>query len=74
MEYSEHNNCISEGGWSFPFTINLPEWLPQSHLCFNSPDPKKPNILNTFKVRYNLIAAIESTEVDEYDPSSTRIV
>jgi len=31
-------------------------------LCFNTPEPKKPNILNTFKVRYNLIAVIEGTD------------
>jgi hypothetical protein len=31
-------------------------------LCFNTPDPKKTSILNTFKVRYNLKAQIESTE------------
>jgi hypothetical protein len=31
-------------------------------LCFNTPEPKKPHILNTFKIRYNIIAAIESVD------------
>ena len=53
---------IVEGQYSFPFTVHLPEWLPQSVLCFNTPDPKKPNLLNTFKIRYNLIAVIEGTD------------
>ena len=39
--------------------MHLPDWLPQSHLCFNTPDQKKQHILNTFKIRYNLIATIE---------------
>jgi hypothetical protein len=56
---------IVEGSYSYPFTLYLPDWLPQSHLCFNTPDAKKPNILNTFKVRYNLIAAIESSVQDK---------
>ena len=58
-----------EGMYSFPFTFKLPEWLPQSHLCFNTPFMKKPEVLNTFKVRYNFIAAIESTEPDPIDPT-----
>ena len=51
-----------DGMYSFPFTLHLPDWLPQSVLCFNTPNPKKPNLLNTFKIRYNLIAVIEGTE------------
>ena len=53
---------IMDGMYSFPFTLQLPDWLPQSVLCFNTPNPKKPNLLNTFKIRYNLIAVIEGTE------------
>ena len=53
---------IMDGMYSFPFTLHLPDWLPQSVLCFNTPNPKKPNLLNTFKIRYNLIAVIEGTE------------
>jgi hypothetical protein len=34
-------------------------------LCFNTPDVKKPNILNTFKVRYDLIACIEKFSTGE---------
>lgn len=56
---------IVEGKYSFPFTITLPDWLPQSVLCFNTPDPKKPMFLNTFKIRYNLIAVIEGTAEGE---------
>ena len=48
-----------------PFNLYLPEWMPQSHLCFNTPEVKKPQILNTFKVRYNVIACIESINQDE---------
>lgn len=61
-DYTEYENMIVEGQYSFPFTLHLPDWLPQSHLCFNTPEPKKPNILNTFKIRYNLIAVIEGTD------------
>jgi hypothetical protein len=53
---------ILEGQYSYPFTLHMPEWLPQSVLCFNTPDPKKPQFLNTLKIRYNLIAVIEGTE------------
>ena len=60
MNYSQYENMILQGSYSYPFTLNLPEWLPQSHLCFNTPDPKKPQILNTFKIRYNLIAAFST--------------
>lgn len=62
FDYGQYNNMIVEGQYSFPFTLHLPDWLPQSVLCFNTPDPKKPVLLNTFKIRYNLIAVIEGTE------------
>lgn len=66
FNYNEYSNIIQEGQYSYPFTLNLPEWLPQSVLCFNTPDPKKPMLLNTLKIRYNLIAVIEGTpEADE---------
>jgi hypothetical protein len=59
FDYTQYDNVILQGQYSYPVTIHLPEWLPQSHLCFNTPDPKKPGVLNTFKIRYDLIAAIE---------------
>lgn len=59
FDYGQYENVILQGPYSYPFTIHLPDWLPQSHLCFNTPEAKKPHILNTFKIRYNLIAAIE---------------
>ena len=59
FNYEEYDNIILQGQFSYPFTLNLPEWLPQSHLCFNTPDVKKPAQLNTFKIRYDLVAAIE---------------
>lgn len=62
FDYSQYENIIQEGQYSYPFTLHLPEWLPQSVLCFNTPDPKKPMLLNTLKIRYNLIAVIEGTE------------
>jgi len=65
FDYSGYENLILEGSYSYPFTLHLPEWLPQSHLCFNTPDQKKLHILNTFKIRYNLIAAIESSSGDK---------
>ena len=42
FDYSQYDNIILEGSYSYPFTVNLPDWLPQSHLCFNTPEPKKP--------------------------------
>lgn len=63
-QYADYHNVIPAGQYTFPFTLYLPDWLPQSHLCFDVPDPKKPLILNTFKVRYNLVAAIQSVEKD----------
>ena len=63
-----------DGAYSFPFTFILPNWLPQSHLCFNSPMAKKPEVLNTFKIRYNFIVAIESTEPDPIDPTQNQVV
>ena len=77
-DYNEYENVILEGQYSFPFTLHLPEWLPQSCLCFNTPDPKKPHLLNTLKVRYNLIAVIEGTkeagmdEGEKPDPMAPR--
>ena len=65
FDYSQYKNMIVEGQYSFPFTLNLPEWLPQSVLCFNTPDPKKPMLLNTFKIRYNLIAVIEGIKEED---------
>jgi hypothetical protein len=62
FDYSAYDNVILEGQYSYPITFHIPEWLPQSHLCFNTPEPKKPHILNTFKIRYNIIAAIESVD------------
>ena len=64
FDYSGYNNVIVPGKYSYPFTLYLPEWLPQSHLCINTPDPKKPGMLNTFKIRYDLIAAIERHSKD----------
>jgi len=64
FDYTGYNNQILEGQYSYPVTLNLPNWFPQSQLCFNTPEPKKPQILNTFKIRYNIIAAIESTNGD----------
>ena len=64
FDYSEYNNVIVPGKYSYPFTLYLPEWLPQSLLCINTPDPKKPGMLNTFKIRYDLIAAIEKHSAD----------
>lgn len=61
MDYSEYNNMILEGAYSFPFTVHLPDWIPQTHLCFNTPDQKKPHIINSFKIKYDIIAAVEST-------------
>ena len=65
FDYSGYENLILEGSYSYPFTIYLPDWLPQSHLCFNTPEVKKPHMLNTLKVRYNIIAAIESSAGDK---------
>ena len=62
FDYSNYENLILEGSYSFPFTLHLPYWLPQSQLCFNTPYAKKKHILNTFKIRYNMIAAIESSK------------
>lgn len=62
FDYSTYNNVILEGQYSYPITFHIPDWFPQSHLCFNTPEPKKPHILNTFKIRYNIIAAIESLD------------
>lgn len=74
VDYAAFQNKITGGCYTFPFTFYLPEWIPQSHLCFNQPEAKKPNILNTFKIRYNLIACIESNIPDPEDPSATTIV
>lgn len=35
FDYTNYENLILEGAYSYPFTLYLPEWLPQSHLCFN---------------------------------------
>lgn len=59
FNYDDYNNVILQGSYSYPFSLFLPHWLPQSHLCFNTPDLKKLHILNTFKVRFDVIAAIE---------------
>jgi len=59
FDYTQYDNVILQGCFSYPITVWLPEWLPQSHLCFNTPDAKKPNIVNSFKVKYELICAIE---------------
>jgi hypothetical protein len=42
FNYDEYDNVILKGQFSYPFTLHLPEWLPQSHLSFNTPDLKKP--------------------------------
>lgn len=75
FDYSQYDNIILQGSYSYPFTLYLPDWLPQSHLCFNTPDVKKPHILNTFKIRYDIIAAIEKNseegivETDKQGPT-----
>ena len=74
IDYSAFQYKLTEGCYTYPFTLYLPEWLPQSHLCFNQPEAKKLNILNTFKIRYNLIACIESNVPDPEDPTATTIV
>jgi len=28
MDYSQYQNVILQGSFSYPFTLNLPEWLP----------------------------------------------
>mmetsp|Transcript_12749 Transcript_12749/g.21502 ORF Transcript_12749/g.21502 Transcript_12749/m.21502 type:complete len:450 (+) Transcript_12749:3-1352(+) len=68
FDYAQFENSIIMGSYSYPFTLYLPDWLPQSHLCFNNPDPKKPGLLNTFKIRYNLVAAIMSSSSAEGAP------
>ena len=62
FEYDQYENIILQGSYSYPFTVYLPEWLPQSHLCFNTPDAKKDKVINNFKIRYNLSAKIMSTK------------
>ena len=58
-DYTDYHNCISKGMFAFPFTLHLPDWLPQSHLCYDTnEDSKKPqgkdgkygkvNILKTY--------------------------
>jgi hypothetical protein len=42
FSYEDYNNVILQGSYSYPFSLYLPQWLPQSHLCFNTPDLKKP--------------------------------
>lgn len=64
FDYSQYENVILRGKYSYPITLHLPDWLPQSHLCFNTPDPKKLHILNTFKIRYNVVAAIEKASAE----------
>ena len=49
---------IHEGDYSYPFTIYLPDWLPQSQLCICMPNPKNPKHINIMKTRYNVIAAV----------------
>jgi hypothetical protein len=64
FEYDQYENIILQGSYSYPFTVYLPEWLPQSHLCFNTPDPKNKKIVDNFKIRYNLTAKIMSSKQD----------
>jgi hypothetical protein len=42
FDYEQYENVILEGQYSYPFTVHLPDWLPQSHLCMNTPDSKHP--------------------------------
>ena len=40
----------------------------------NTPDAKKPAVLNTFKIKYNLISAVETTSADENGQGENPIV
>lgn len=59
VNFAESGNVVYQGGYSFPFTFYLPEWLPQSHLCLNLPDIKKPEVFNKFKIFYSFLVYAE---------------
>ena len=50
FDYSQYENVILAGQYSYPFTVHLPDWLPQSHLCFDTQDNQKKPQLNMLKV------------------------
>ena len=74
ISYDAQMNRVLPGQYAFPFSLKLPDWLPQSHLCFNQPNLKRRDILNKFGVRYNLLAALESTEMDSEDQTQNAVV
>ena len=65
--YTDYFNVIQGGSYSYPFTITLPAWLPQSSLCINSDETKNKGSaqktkVNQFRVFYDLVACVLPTE------------
>lgn len=40
-DYVDFYNVVQAGSYCYPFTLYLPDWLPQSHLCLYSGETLK---------------------------------
>jgi sporulation-control protein spo0M len=69
-DYTDFYNCVQRGEYVFPFTLKLPECLPQSHLCWTTEEnPEQPQgtngkfgRVNQTKINYTLTARVEGTK------------
>ena len=62
-DYENYNDVIEHGMWAYKFKIMLPDWLPQSHLCYDTdekPGKNKYQQLKILKLVYNLTARVEA--------------
>lgn len=65
-DYTEFYNVITPGEYSFPFTIYLPESLPQTNVCLHSADPEnKPSgqngkfgMITEARIEYTITASV----------------
>mmetsp|Transcript_9356 Transcript_9356/g.14186 ORF Transcript_9356/g.14186 Transcript_9356/m.14186 type:complete len:99 (+) Transcript_9356:251-547(+) len=69
-DFAEYYYVMQRGHYSFPFTLYLPEWLPQSSLAFDFKRPSKSknpvtSALNTYKVHYQIEAYLLATPEQE---------
>lgn len=63
-DFDDFHNVIMKGCYTFPFTLYLPETLPQTNLCYDTQEDEKKltgpafEMVNTTRVSYTLTAEV----------------